>query len=475
MAEVVQPPEREERPRFLRRLKLGPISYYRALFWAYVTVALALFTFIAPPFQKSDEWAHYTRTVSLTNLDFICNAELDGRPAVMIKRKYAELHEIMHQDELAFNAQRKFNLDWLRTDFSDARFDEEIHSLVCGYPAAGYVPHALGVLLLKPLENPLPGFYLARIFGALFFVAAMVLALRVVPERYRLIIYCYAAIPIVLHQASAVSYDSVHLALFPLIFAYLAKFLDEERPIARSDLAMFLGAMWWNQSIRLFAYAPLMLLFFLIPWSKIAPTFKQYASLTAAFFAFTAITTALFALTYIPTTGDAAVAEIDAWAQVRFVLENPDEFLEAFLNTIDERGEEILTGTMAIFGWNRVPVIFIVYYALVFAGGIVLLQIVDRDRPLIDLRQQAILFGSALLTVAFLFGSLYVAWNEVGDDIILGLHGRYFVGLLPFLMFGASQLTLTVGKRRLATILLSFLAVFLLMTSSWSIYQRYYG
>jgi len=47
------------------------------LFFAYVGIALFLFTFAAP-FQKADEPSHFYRSVCLTNLDLVCTRNQEG-------------------------------------------------------------------------------------------------------------------------------------------------------------------------------------------------------------------------------------------------------------------------------------------------------------------------------------------------------------------------------------------------------------
>src|SRR5438874_6835786 len=188
------------------------ISFVEALFFVYVAGALLLLTFFVPPFQKADEPAHFYRAVSITNLELACQKGSDGEYSYAMKRKYADLPGVLHTDEVAYQTKVRFNRDWLKASFDSPVYNETAHvPNYCALPAVGYLPTALGVLAGKPLQNPLTSFYLGRLFGAIFFVLALVLSSRVVPARYRPIVYLYAALPTVLHQVSAVSYDVVQL------------------------------------------------------------------------------------------------------------------------------------------------------------------------------------------------------------------------------------------------------------------------
>ncbi len=358
------------------RGRLQALGFYPTLFYGYMAVALVIFTFLVPPFQKSDEPSHYYRAVSLTNLDLVCSKDANGQYYFNMKQRYAGLPAEMHVWDVAFQYNKKFDLAWLRTDFSKPFFNETVPVYdTCNLPPVGYVPNALGILAGKPFQNPLIGFYLGRIFGALFFVGAIVLALRIVPERYKLLIYFYAAIPMVLHQVGAISYDAVHLSLFPLLFAYLAKFLTEEGPIGRRDLLIFMGLIWWTINVRSFAYYPLVLLYFLLPWQRVADPFRQYLRLSGAFMGFTAVTTGVFGLLFLTETHLLApdAFGISASSQVKFVLGHPWSFLAASYRTLLIHGELLLRQGIGVFGWIDYAFNFVPYYVAVALVGVLAL------------------------------------------------------------------------------------------------------
>jgi uncharacterized membrane protein len=205
------------------------IDFRQALFCVYILVALLIFTFMVPPFQKSDEPAHYFRSISLTNLDLVCTPNADGEYRFEMKSKYAGFPQAINTWDVAFHPHTRFDRDWLNVDWSDPAWDETVEVFdVCNLPAFGYLPNMLGIFLGKPFENPMTGLYLGRVFGALFFVGALIWALRVTPEQYRLPLYFYAAMPTVLHQVSAVSYDAVQLSLFAVMYAYITRFAVED-------------------------------------------------------------------------------------------------------------------------------------------------------------------------------------------------------------------------------------------------------
>ncbi|HEY7270914.1 MAG TPA: DUF2142 domain-containing protein, partial [Dehalococcoidia bacterium] len=325
-------------------------------------------------------------------------------------------------------------------------------------------------------QNPLIGFYLGRIFGAAFFVGAIILALKVVPERYRLLIYLYAAIPMVLHQVGAISYDAVHLSLFPLVFAYLARFITDDSPIRRRDVLIFMGLLWWTINVRSFAYDPLVLLFFAVPWQRIDPDRRQYAKLTAAFLGFTAVTTGIFGMLYLSETHLLAPGSvgISASSQVKYVLGHPIQFLEACYRTFTVHGELLLRQGIGVFGWIDYAFNFVPYYAVVVVAGLVAYYVAERDTLVIRRLHLSVIWLALAGTVGALFLSLYAVWSPVGAGVVGGLQGRYFVGLLPFAMFAGSQTAITVGRGRLLQVAVVLLGLFLLASMLKAVEGRYY-
>lgn len=458
------------------RVRLPRLGFYQAVFWAYIIAALVIFTFLVPPFQKSDEPAHFHRAVSLTNLDFVCHKDEKGQYYFLMKRKYADLPDVLHTWDVAFKYEVKFDKKWLQQDFSDPAYDQPAPIYrFCSLPAPGYLPSSLGVLLGKPFENPLYSFYGGRIAGGLFFVLSILIAVKVTPERYKLIVYGYAALPIVLHQVTAVSYDAVHLSLFPLVFAYLAKFVVEGA-VKPNQLLIFMGLLLWIINVRLLAYFPFVLIFFVVRPSQISPQLSRYVGIASSFLGLTLATTTFFGATYLPRSEDSAPPGfgIDAHKQVQLVIDHPWHFVEACYKTLQTQGDLLLREMIGVYGWIDYGFSFMPYYATVFLGGLLIYYTVQKDLLVLKPVQILILFATLGLTAGSLFFSLYVVWSPVGADAVSGLQGRYFIGLVPFALLGVSQVAGSMGPRTFVKLAAVALALVFLYNIFRGVDLRYY-
>lgn len=457
--------------------RLGSLSFYEKLFFAYVIATLGIMIFFVPPFMKADEPAHFHRAISLTNLDFVCTADANGNYYFEMKRKWIEAPIEMHVWDVWIYRDVKFDTSWLKTDFSDPKYDESVNFYEdCNLPPAGYLPTALGVLAGKPFENPLISLYLGRIAGAAFFFVALIIALRLAPPHYRPILYLFGGLPTVLHQVSAVSYDPVHLSLFAIIFALITKFAVEDRLIKPAYLLAFIGAILWAMNIRLLSYTPLILLLAAVRPANIAPDFSRYLRVIAGAGGGILLITAAFDLLYLPRIGTGYSPEgINAPDQLRFIVNNPFAFLAASYETISHEGDWLFRQGIGVFGWTDTPLAFFAFYGVTFVAGIIVYRVFEREDLRLGLFQTAALLLAVGLTVVSLFVSLYAVWSPVGGDIVLGLQGRYFAGLVPFAVLGLAQLAARIGKMRFVRIAIVIGALLLFVNIINSIDVRYYG
>jgi uncharacterized membrane protein len=441
-------------------------TLFQVLFLAYVIAALVIFTALAPPFQKSDEPAHYFRAISLANLQLSCSRDQDGEYYFLLRRRHAELPDVMRYWEV-WHREMRFDWAWLRHDFSDPVYDEQVRVYRwCSLPPFGYLPNAAGVLLGMPFQNPLYGFYLGRALGALLFVGAIVVALRITPDLYRPAVYLYAAIPTVLHQVSSFNYDVVQLSLFPLIFAMLARFIAQPMPLKKGHFIAFLALLAWTLNARLVAYYPMLLLAYAVPWrNQTDGSSGRFSPLVAGALTVAALFTLTVAFAYLPRAEDSGPGgdyEVNASEQVRFVIQNPWRFLEASYNAVARYGDHLVGGGIGSFGWIDYGMAFLPYYAFAVATGALVFYTASRDQPHLRPTQLLALAGALTFTVLFIFLSLYAVWSPIGGDMVQGVQGRYFIGLLPFVVLLVSQAAAVVGRQRLAMMILLLVALMLL-------------
>ena len=166
------------------------------IFWGvYVVILGLIFVFLVPPFQKPDEIVHWYYALALANKDSLAEKRLVDLPKRFKADKIAFHHEIRFSiDQLTY---REANREWI--DFSQYR-----SRLINPF---SYLPAIIGIWIGDYFETPIVSFWLARLIGLIFFLMAVIWSIRVAGRTFRDLILMYAFLPMVLHQASSVSYD----------------------------------------------------------------------------------------------------------------------------------------------------------------------------------------------------------------------------------------------------------------------------
>jgi uncharacterized membrane protein len=275
---------------------------------------------------------------------------------------------------------------------------------------------------------------------------------------------------------SSISYDAVQLALFPLLFAYMTRFMVLEEPIKPRDLLIVMVVLAWIVNVRLLSYYPFLLIFFMIEPRKVAPDLRRYATLTGAFFAVAILVTAVTAVVYLPQAADSAPEgfNINASQQISYVLDHPWNFIAVSYKTMQVEGDLLLRELVGVFGWIDYDFNYVMYYLFTLLAGIVFFQVAQREVVFLKSGQVAAIFAAIVLTTGALFFSLYAVWSPVGADAISGLQGRYFLGLLPFLIVGVSQTAALVGREGLVKGLVLALALVFIYNIYRAVDLRYY-
>ena len=127
--------------------------------------------------------------------------------------------------------------------------------------------------------------------------------------------------------------------------------------------------------------------------------------------------------------------EGDSKIQVLLALQNPIQFIQQFLYTLNiNSGNYILSLFGADLGWGElVKINTIVPYCLL--GIYVFTAITDNKlKNRFEVYQIVWISLVVLAIIALVFASLYVQWTTIGNESIIGVQGRYFLPIIPLIM-----------------------------------------
>lgn len=428
-----------------------------------LVAALGLcFTFLVPPFQKPDENRHFYQSSALARGVTTCQVSSSGEVYLPLDSGVYDFPKSLKYDEIAHTPLRKFflsDLSWERYSPSAVTSAKDW----CSWSFVGYIVPSLGIMLGKLTHLYLVEFYLARLVSFIFFFICLLASLKLATPRDSRWILFYALLPMTIHQASSISYDSLQLALLPLIFAWVGRFLDQTAESKEGS-----SPIWFILTLGLFVLAkPLslvyLLLVFLIPnisWRQTILIFSCLLVLTLPY---------LKPLHYLGLEGG-----VDPQLQIEVITRDPLYYTQVFLETISTDSLEILKGIVGNFGWLDYQLPIYLYFFYLIGFGYLLSS---RGVKTNQLRTGTLLVLLLVVAGYYLstYAALYISWTSVGHTTIKGVQGRYFLVLIPFVGLVIQELIAKIKSSTQATsFALSLGCLLILGIVVEKIYLRYW-
>lgn len=459
----------------MRILELKDNRTIEYLLFGIILLLGLIFTFIIPPFQKPDENVHFLRAVALSEGQFFCSSDENGNGRFLISQEYFDYIANVGTHRIAFNYNEKFFLnDIVKAEQKESDM-EDIGNFgsFCSLPFVAYVLSAIAILIGSLFSSITVSFYLARFINFFVLFFSLVWSYKKIKEsNLRWLLLAYALIPMVTHQAAAVGYDSLQLAAIPIIFAITVSSVSQNK-LDWKDITLYIVSM----AVLLVAkpgYYFMSLLYFLIPADKFTKNKKEYIIYTILFFVICIIASVL-TVVFLKSSGVlGSNGNIDPISQLKGLLD-PLFFIVLVKNTIEGGLQFYLQGFIGYFGWLDYSLPYPIYFIYILSWFVLLFKIKDNVFFNKLYFRVSIIGLVILLTVGFIFGSIYLTWNPVGVYGISGVQGRYFLVLFPFLiLFGAGVIRAIERNKVIRMISILLLVLYLIIQLSYVIYKRYY-
>lgn len=406
-------------------------DYPRA--WLILGGILALAWLIALPYARvPDEESHFFRIYEITQGHMLTEPgeegltpgrQMPGNLDMDVKQHYATLRDMIDH--------RKLQLD--RTNETWYSFPN-----MALYSPASYLPQILGVKLADCLtENVLLIIYAGRLCGLLAGFFLFYRALKILPVK-RECMFFLLMLPVVFQELISLSADSFinGLSIFLTCFCLSCIFSDADAKLAWGGvfsiwlLAPLVG-------LCKMVYLPLCAMFFLIP-ARMFPNQKKMLH-TIGPVALAVGGNVLW--TVVGKVGDAASKE-----QIAYIVGHPYAFLQTAYRTLQTFGHDVIMEFMGSnMGGLNIPVYEL---PLLFALGflVVLAAAPAQNGRRIEGGLKLRLALIWLLVLALTWGSMYLGYNEAGNNLIVGFQGRYLIPI-AFLMLTTLESTWFVRKK----------------------------
>lgn len=159
--------------------------------------------------------------------------------------------------------------------------------------------------------------------------------------------------------------------------------------------------------------------------------------------------------------------------QMQGILHNPISFITAVVSTLymDNFFAESIIGVLGWFNYSYMAIVYSVYF-LIF--GYSIREIISYKEKIFPSYVTLSLFLICSASFILPFLAMYLMWTPVGYPKVLGVQGRYFLLLFPFVLLIIHQLFISIGKREIEMFLMWFFVFFVASQSLMTVYLRYY-
>ena len=400
------------------------MAYHKA--WLLLgSIFAALWIVVIPYARVPDEEAHFFRIYEITEGHMFSDVRetmegedigrlMPGNLDVATKEHAATWRDIIDH--------RNLNVD------RDAEVWYSFPNMAL-YSPVSYLPQTIGVWLGKLFtDRVLVMIYLGRLAGAGLSLVLIYWALKMVPVKKECL-FLVAMLPMYFQELVSLSADSLinALAIFFTAFSFRLIAEKRDRKITKGETI----ALWMLApaiSLCKAVYLPLCAMYFMIP-ERLFRSRRQRIACTVGPVA--AATAADAGWMLAGKVGSSASGE-----QIAYILRYPFEFVKIVYRTIMQYGDEVIFEMLGsnMGGLNievdETPL-------LILACVIVVLAVSRPENGIRFSTAQKIFFLClCAVIISMTWGSMYLLYNEVGNNLITGFQGRYLFPMMLLLLAG---------------------------------------
>lgn len=396
------------------------------IFLMIVPFVCIFFLITMPTFKNHDEYYHWLKAYEVS----------EGHLMTPIKEG---IQGSMMPDSVA----NVCPTDWTKMTYQDVKekiklpLEEEKQGILnpetaALYSCVQYAPQAIGIAFARLVtDNTYLITYAGRIVNLIVAILLLYFAIKIMPFGKKILLIP-AMIPIAIEGFTSLSPDAMTISMSFLYIAYILQLAFGKKEKIELKEKITLLVMSIIIALCKIVYIPLVGLMLIIPKEK----FKNNKSKIIDFclIAGMAILVNLIWLG-ISSKYLANFREGDSKIQVLLALQNPIQYMQTVLYTINLNGSNYLMSLFgADLGWGE----FVKLYAIVpYAFLAIYLFVATTDEEIKDKLKTYQLVWIVLVVlavIALIFTSLYVQWTTIGKESIAGVQGRYFLPILPLIM-----------------------------------------
>ncbi len=416
-----------------------------------LATVLGIIYFIATPFGNgTDEVSHFLRVFKISQKYTNVRLEEDSLfpPAFSKLVDYKNNRYIKYENyKNEFDAFSMNSID--RKDLISEYWNIKLYSPL------QYVPQVIGVTIGRIFSDNIVVIGMCgRITGYIFWALMCALAIKLVPNK-KVFFLIVCLLPINIFSAICISGDTVTNAICTLFIAIIYRKIYLKEKITKKEkiLLVALGGMI---ALCKIVYLPFVTLVLLLKEDNFENK-KEWKKFVIILISVSVIIGLAWFVIGSTNLANSNVASKD---QLKYILTNPFEYCAIIARTICRDGDKFIyqlcTGN-ELMCHAKTTIYPIVSYIVSIALFMSLFT--DEDNKKLEVNTlrkiwvSLIVFGTSLLIVT----AIYIQWTslpgigKIGNEIIKGIQGRYFIPVILLLIFVTNKTKLSTNQKVLIT------------------------
>ena len=294
------------------------------------------------------------------------------------------------------------------------------------YNIFSYLPHVIGMLIGRLFNSPLLiSAYLVKLFNLISCILILYFSIKFIPFLEKIIFFA-AFLPVTMQAMASLSPDGLTIALSIALISFVLYSIYTLKDIFSKKQLCLLFFLCLFLSMSKIAYAPLCLLLFSIPKERFGDIKRKILTIFAmGIIVFIILLTWIIVAPSLQSNGDSS-------AQISLILTNPFKYLAIIIRSISSNASLYISGFLGGYlEWFNIVLSPIYIYSFF----IIFILLCNKENQLYTITKSfkiISIFVSIFITL-LIFTTMFVEWTKVGETVIDGVQGRYFIPIILFI------------------------------------------
>ena len=388
---------------------------------------------LIPPFQSPDELSHYQRAYSISKGQLYFSV-LDNQMGLYIDDELTNY--ISSFDKFNGDINQKYSYEELYLSqeipkLPTAQSHKFFSTVETSFLA--YIPSTIGILVSKIFRHTIfhasttyaYSLYFARLFDLIFYISLMYFAIKKTPILKKSMA-TIGLLPMSIMLSSSCSYDGLIIGSSCLLFSHILSILNNPKEkFGYKHMILFIVLGFMLFFIK-YTYILLLLLLFFVPVDRFKNKKDKIIKLCSIFVAIIL----LYIIFNIPNYINSIAGSPNE--QIKFILSNPFRYVVILFKSMYVKFGLQLSWILGGFGNLDAHFPGFIYFVMFIY--LVCLFLFDSSIKNIKIDYKFKIFDFLILSciIIGIYTALYIIWTPVGNNIIEGVQGRYFIPIVIF-------------------------------------------